>query len=392
MANNLQNVLSFTSSGIVIPDTSVIREAIINDLEESVFQQSIDQSQETVLGRLIEYLTLTFSQITGLSAWLSTQFNIKQSSGLFLDAWASNFNMNRKTASNSRVFCTVTGDAGTVIPAGSLVSNTDGNFFSADSEITIDSAGDGGGYFTAQESGEIPCSSGTVNQIVTAVPGWNTVTNSSDGVLGNDVESDYSLRNRILESYFVGTGYVGTVMNALNDIEGVSSVLVLSNPRSSSHTENGVTMPAHSIYVCVVGGDNEEIAKTIYRTKPIGAAYTEVTGDQEVSIEDEYSGQIITVHFMRPTSNSVSVNMAVRNDSYAGSDIETDVENAITEFMQSVGIGKTVQSFSLAVAVQNAVSGVTVTSCYFNGNSSTSSVQCTNKQVFALSSITVTVS
>ena len=389
MANNLQNVLSFTKSGVVIPDTSVIRDAIINDLEESVFHQTIDKSQETILGRLIEYLTITFSQMTGLSAWLSTQFNIKQSTGLFLDAWASNFNMNRKTSANSKVFCSMTGDAGTVIPAGSIIANTDGDYFLCDTEVTLDSAGDGSGYFTAQESGPIPCGSGTVNQIVTAIPGWNTVTNSANGVLGSDVESDYSLRNRILESYFVGAGYTGTVIKALNEIDGVTAVLVLSNPNSSNKIENGVTMLPHSIYVCIVGGDNQKIAETIYKTKPIGAAYTTVTGDQSVNITDEYSGQTITIHFMRPTSNTISATLTVRNDSYAGDDLAGDVQTAVTEFFNSAGIGKTVQSFSLAVSVQNQVSGVTVTSCTFNSGSS--SVTCTNKQVFALNAVNVTV-
>lgn len=391
MANNLQNALTITPAGVVIPDTSVIREAIINDLEESVFQQKIDTSQETVLGRLIEWMTVCFAQVCGITAWTANQFNIKMASGNFLDAWADNFNMFRKLSSNSRVQCSVSGTQGTVIPAGSYISNTNGDLFTCDSDITIDSSGDGSGFFTAIESGPIPCSANTMTTIRSAIPGWTSVSNQNAGVIGSEVESDYSLRNRIVGNTFVGTGYVGTVTNALMQLDGVSNVLVLSNPSTSGTTIKGITVAAHGIFVCVEGGNDTEIANTIYKTKPIGAAYTDAgTNRVSISITDEYSGQDISVLFNRPVPNTVNVTLSAKNISYSGTDVDLDIGNAIARFLQSKGIGKTATAIEMAMAIQEQVSGVMVTSAHFNTNSA--EVSCDSEHVFSLGTKSITVS
>lgn len=391
MANNLQNALTITSAGVVIPDTSVIREAIITDLEETVFRQKIDASQETVLGRIIEWMTTCFAQICGLTAWTTNQFNIKLATGVFLDAWADNFRMSRKLSSNSRVMCQVTGTHDTVIPPGSLVANGNGDMFSADAAITIDASGNGSGFFTAVESGPVPCAAETVTNIRTAVAGWATVTNANAGNVGTDTETDYSLRNRITSNAFVGIGYVGTVTNALMQLDGVTNVLVLSNPSTSPTNINGITVAAHGIYSCVEGGDPDEIAQTIYKYKPIGAAYTTNAGSNRVEriVTDQYSGQGITVTFNRPTAYSISVTMAVRNQSYAGTDMQSEIGRAIDVFFQSKGIGKKATSIELAMAVQAQIPGIVVTSASLN---SLNEVECNSQQVFSRGTTTITIS
>ena len=390
MANNLQNALTITSAGVVIPDTSVIREAIINDLEESVFHQKIDASQETVLGRIIEWMTVCFAQICGLTAWTTNQFNIKMATGVFLDAWADNFRMSRKLSSNSRVMCQVTGTHDTVIPQGSLVANGNGDMFSSDASITIDASGNGSGFFTAVESGPVPCAARTVTNIRTAVAGWSTVTNANAGIVGTETETDYSLRNRIVSNAFVGIGYVGTVTNALMQLNGVTNVLVLSNPSTEETDINGITVAAHGIYSCVEGGDSDEIAQTIYKYKPIGAAYsTDGLNVEQKIVTDQYSGQGITVTFNRPTANSISVTMAVRNQSYAGTDMESDIKRAIDVFFQSKGIGKKATSIELAMAIQEQIPGIVVTSASLNN---LNEVECNSEQVFSRGTTTITIS
>ena len=390
MANNLQNALMMTTAGVVIPDTSVIRDAIINDLEETVFQQKIDASQETVLGRLIEWMTVCFAQVCGITAWTANQFNIKLATGNFLDAWADNFNMFRKQSTNSRVQCSVTGTQGTVIPEGSYISNTNGDLFTCDADITIDVSGDGSGFFTAVDSGPIPCAANTMTTIRSAISGWTSVNNPNYGTVGTDTETDYSLRNRIVSNTFVGSGYVGTVTNALMQLDGVSNVLVLSNPSTSTQTINSISVAAHGIFVCVEGGDNEEIAKTIYATKPIGAAYTNAgTNKQTVDITDGISGQQITVRFNRPSAKSVNVAITARNQSYSGTDIQADITSAIIAFLQSKGIGNTATAIEMALAVQEQVSGIVVTSSTIANGASSS---CNGEQVFSLGTATITVS
>ena len=405
MANNLQNALTITSAGVVMPDTSVIREAIINDLEKTVFQQKIDTSQETVLGRLIEWMTVCFAQVCGLTAWTTNQFNIKLATGVFLDAWASNFDMQRKMATSSRVLCTVTGTVGTVIPSGSLVSAPNSEYmFSCDSPITIDANGDGQGYFTATQTGNVPCDANTITAIRTAIAGWTTVNNGTAGIRGTDIESDYGLRSRILSANFTGEGYVGTVTKRLREIEDVGNVLVLSNPNTSDSPNNGVTMPGHSIYVCVQCPDTDEmktkIADIIYKTKPIGAAYTyasESSGGinydirsyfRKITVTDQYSGQNIDVWFAIPALNALNMAISVTNVAYTGSDLEQEINDTISSFLTTKSIGSTVTSTEVAVAVQSSIGGIMVTSCSIGGIGSAS---CSNYQVFSKGTVTVAI-
>lgn len=60
--------------------------------------------------------------------------------------------------------------------------------------------------------------------------------------------------------------------------------------------ENGITLVPHSVYVCVEGGESQEIAAALLRTKTIGAAYN---GSEEVEVTEPVSGQVYTVKFDR---------------------------------------------------------------------------------------------
>lgn len=384
MASNLENIIEITDSGIVIPDTSALRDAIIADLEETVFLQEIDHSQETVLGRLVEWMALCFAQITGLTAWSSTQVNMKYSTGAYLDAWASNFGISRKTATNSRVSCICQGTAGTVIPAGSLVRNSGGDLFSNQSQITLNASGEAVETFYAVEPGPIPCAANTVNVIATAIPGWDTVNNASDGTVGTSIETDDELRARIRIANFSGSGYVQTIAKRILQLDGVVSAKVVDNPSGSSATINGVSVPAHSIFVCVSGGDEYEIARTIFNTKPLGTGYY-TTGLTAVTVTDEM-GNSGDVYFARPSTATTQVSITVKNVSYGGSDVAADVKSAIEAFLSTVGIGGSFTTTSLAVYVQSVVSGIVVTAL------TATKVSWTNLQIPALApASTVTV-
>lgn len=360
MALSVQNLLNYSSAGIIIPDTSAIREMVIQEMEQAVFQQSIDASEETALGRLIESLTSVFAQIGGLSAWMAEQMNLNYSTGVFLDAWAANFGISRKGASNSTVICTCQGVAGTTIPQGSLVANSNNDMFSLDETITLDTNGSANGYFTAIETGDIQCGANTVNVIATAIVGWTSVNNSSAGIPGSSRESDYSLRQRILSGNMNGDGYTTTLYKRLLQIDGVKSVCVLDNTKSTDDSIKGITVPGHSVFICVKGGDDIEIANVIFRTKPFGTGYY-TTGITPVSVSDEY-GNSGSVYFKRPTDASVgTVRVDVTNVSYGGQDLKGDIEGIVNEFLASVGIGGSFTQTQLAVAIQNGISGIIVT-------------------------------
>ena len=76
---------------------------------------------------------------------------------------------------------------------------------------------------------------------------------------------------------------------------------------------------------------------------------------------------------------TATVTLTARNQSYAGDDIETDINNAITGFFASKGIGKTMTAIELAMSIQEQVGGIVVTELHFNSNDS--SISCTSQQI-----------
>jgi hypothetical protein len=81
--------------------------------------------------------------------------------------------------------------------------------------------------------------------------------------------------------------------------------------------------------------------------------------------------------------------MAVRNQSYAGTDIQSEIGKAIDVFFQSKGIGKKATSIELAMAVQAQIPGIVVTAASLN---SLNEVECNSQQVFSRGTTTITVS
>lgn len=83
--------------------------------------------------------------------------------------------------------------------------------------------------FEAQENGPIPVPVGTLTDIVTPLAGWSTLTNSVEGSLGRNVETDAQLRLRRLQSLRLpGRGTVEAIRAQLL-AAGATSALVFEN-------------------------------------------------------------------------------------------------------------------------------------------------------------------
>jgi hypothetical protein len=81
--------------------------------------------------------------------------------------------------------------------------------------------------------------------------------------------------------------------------------------------------------------------------------------------------------------------MTVRNQSYAGTDVESDIEKSIDVFFQSKGIGKKATSIELAMSVQEQIPGIVVTVASLNNSNE---VECNSQQVFSRGTTTITIS
>ncbi len=305
--------LSFSTTGITIPKTSDIRADIASKVQQA-FQAAggtavanVDPDQP--LGQLVDMLVAEIEAKNTEIAYLANTYSMEQATGSFLDALASLYFVQRKVSEPTIVQCTCTGLQGTVIPFGAVVQDTNGNKYRClMTDAVIGSTGTATVNFSAVEHGPLEVQPETVTKIVTTVPGWDSVTNPVAGVTGRDEESDAVLRARTQESVALNShGSVSSILAAVAQVDGVIDVSVLENITNVPQVQYGISVPGHSIAVCVAGGEGSDIAQAIYEKKDAGCG---MTGTTDVTYTLP-SGATYTYPITIPTNTNVYVQVTL---------------------------------------------------------------------------------
>lgn len=344
------------STGVIIPDTSTLREQVENEFRD-VFGQEIDLSPETPQGALVTMEVENRDAIARNNAELANQINPNIAGGIFLDAiWAL---MGGQRLSATHSFLTNVEFAGvpqTLIPKGSLAETQAGDAFETTSVLIIGNDGVTKGDMRSVETGPVGCGVGELVRVASSVLGWETVNNPADAVLGRVAESDIRTRRRRRNTLAKNTVSVGeAITSALYDIEGVESLSYRENYTDADQVIDGVPLVKHSIYVCVDGGPREEIAVALLRTKTVGAAYN---GSETVEVTEPSSGQVYNVKFDRPKEITVFCRVTVRKSPF---DAQTLIPDAVEKWVagetdtdDGLAVGRDVSPFEIAAAVNTA--------------------------------------
>ena len=362
------NLYNFqTSTGIIVPNDSSVLLGIQQKFQE-IFGTDIDLSTETAVGRLIEAFSVVVKSTLGVTAQTANQFNVNEATGLYLDAIAQVYNLQRiagtKTRINIKCFFTDSTTGTTTIPAGSVImSRANGAQFRIDSAIDNDGSlvdEDGRiyalGTATAINTGPIVAPEGSVTNIQTGVLGWIGVTNVAPTYIGTNVETDEEFRRRILSSRPIGVGFDTHLVSALNRIEEVSSTCVLENNTGEDIVKQDVILPPHSIFVCLdfVESSNVliQIGNAIAQAKPIGVGMVndEIDGAtlNEVTIQSGYNdGYSQNIYFYKAKQVPILMSIEYSYGKYMGADIEEDIREAVGDYVATIGVGGTLYASML---------------------------------------------
>lgn len=391
----MANFVYTDNNGILVADTSDIKSEIQAEMQTAL-GDDISLEEGTPQGRLIDMETESRSQVAINNAYIANMWNFNQSSGLALDAWGSNFGLERNGAASSRVTATVTGIAGTIISQGSKASTEDGYLFYAENNITIGLGGSATGTFLSVEKGAIPCAANTLTKIIDGTLGWESITNAAAATLGNTRQSDASFKQEFYNSgLFLGFSLWQDYENALNSVENVISSYIYDNGESTSVTiDTGLTVDAHSLYACVDGGNNTDVAMALLKRKSVGCDWT---GSTSVTVQEPVYGNSVTVKFDRPTPIEIYSAVTIDTSNSSITDPASVVKQAVADFINKLRVGGDVYPFQIAQAINSAASGVMITSLTINksgGTPATSAITIHLNEVAKvtdLTHITVTV-
>ena len=362
-------------NGIIVPDDSEVLLGIQQKFQE-IFGADIDLSAETPVGRLIEAFAVLVKSTLGVTAQAANQFNINESTGIYLDSLAEIFNIKRiaetKTQIEIRCYFSNNSSGTATIPAGALImAPSTGAIFSIDNPIqnTADQTDETGRYFadgtaTATQGGAITVSPSAVNTIQTSVLGWSGVRNLRTIHVGTDLETDEALRTRIKTSRNIGGGFVDGLLSGIRRIPGVYSACVIENNTGSDMFKKGVPIPPHSLFVGVDCIETEsllnQIASVIARDKPIGVGMVNesVNGGTLVSKTISYgydSGNDQTVYFYKAQKVAIRCDINFSAKNYSVIDMSRQIFSSVNDYLSGVGVGGIVRSSQLSTHLANSL-------------------------------------
>ena len=360
--------ISFSEKGIEIANASDIYTAVMN-LFVSAFalqNKQLNTSGATPQGQLATSIAAIINNKNIDFLKIANNFDIDKATGIWLDALCALFNIVRKSATHTIVNCTCTGLAGTVISgkntsSPSRAQDTNGNTYVCSNTTTIPAGGSVTVQFENEVGGAISCAANTLTTIVTTTSGWDTINNPSDGVIGDNVESDSELRARYKE--FVNNNASGTINALISAVRGVSGVLDCAgaeNPTGSSISVGGYTIAANTYTLSVLGGANSDIAQAMFEKHSMATQ----TGNTTITYTDSDTGVNYNFSILRPTELSYYFKVTLANQLSLPSNIADLVKEAIyNDFYDNrVRINSTTYASRFYNAVNSIIDGIEIVS------------------------------
>jgi hypothetical protein len=242
----------------------------------------------------------------------------------------------------------------TVIPAGSRAQTAAGDIFYSNASVTIPPTGGTATVgFTAQQPGPVPCAANTLSMQLTQILGWTAINNTEAAdFTGALIQSDDSLRTaRNNMIYLYGKSSPEAQLSSMYDVPGVLGAQFLENYTNAAATISGITLAAHSIWMCVDGGSPANIGWSLLSNKTDGAGYN---GAQSVTVIDPSSMQPYTVNYDIPTDVPLLATVTVSQGTFVG-DATLAVNNAVVAYslgqvnlISNTGESTTLPGFALA--------------------------------------------
>ncbi len=322
-----------TETGVTVEETAKVRQQIASNWKKA-FNVSEDTPElvtdpETPAGQLIDGQAALVAQKDSELLRLANGFNPKTATGVFQDALAQIYFLSRQVAQPTYVTCQCKGLQGTIIPYGAVVQDVNGNKFYNTTPNKIQEGGTVNCVFRCATYGAVEVGIDTVQTIITATPGWDSVSNSAAGATGRDVETQAEFESRRYES--VSKNAHGTAESVEGTVANLSGVIACSceqNRGDVEITKMGVTIPPHSIYLSVYGGEPSEIGMAIHMKLGGGCGFA---GNQKVTIKDPTVGSNHDYYFEIPEASPFGIKVTMTKTPQTATTFEDDIKTALIQ-------------------------------------------------------------
>lgn len=205
----------------------------------------------------------------------------------------------------------------------------------------------------AEQSGAVVAQIDNIRGIESSVLGWETVNNPFPTFVGYNRETDAELRKRFKDSKSSRSeGYADSLFSRISELSGIRQVVVYENYTDVTDS-NG--LPEKSFLIVVLGGDDQEIARQIRITRPIGISSK---GNTEISFQDS-QGVTVSERFERPEQVEVFFKVRFSKIGSVEFGVENKIKNLIVDYINTQKtIGETLRYDELFIPLMQ-VKGIT---------------------------------
>jgi hypothetical protein len=369
------------NTGTVSIDTT----DLLTDVEgewKAAFGATLDTDASTPQGTMIAAETTARTSVMKNNAELANMMNPNLAYGTFLDAICSLLGIQRgENQSTLATGVQITGDAQTVIAAGSRIQTPNGDIFSLLTSVTIPSGGTTTGTFQSQAYGSIPFPVGSMT-ILDGTIGWGSCAAVGGTIItpGSSESTDPQLKNKRSQQLAVqGTASTAAIYANLLNVPNVTSCQVVENNTGTVTTVNGVqfTKP-NAIWVCVAGTPSQSaVAAALYAAHNSGCPWdfgaagmgNPVNSPNGVTVQDPNTNLPYQVLYTTPIMYDTYINITVQQTA-AQSPGATAIQNAIISYAtgQEQGepgfkVGSNVSAFEVSGSVIRQYPGLYVKTC-----------------------------
>lgn len=322
---------SFTDAGFVAPAEQDVLTGALADIDAAM-GGGTNPALETPQGQLASSLTAIIADKNDQFVLLSQACDPALSSGRMQDGIGRIYFIDRNPALPTTVQALCSGTTNVQIPTGALALALDGNIYSCVQGGSIDITGFVTLSFACLVTGPIPCPATSLSTIYRTIVGWDSITNPTDGVLGNDEETRREFESRRQQSLAKNAvGSIPAVQGSVLSVPNILDAYTIDNPTGTPVTLDGVVLPPNSLYVCVAGGDPAAVATAVWKKKMPGCAMagntTQTVMDNNSLYSPPYPSYNIT--FQTAIPQSFVYIIRITNSSLVPSNSLTQIQGVI---------------------------------------------------------------
>ena len=247
---------------------------------QAAFGEDLAMEAETPQGQISGIDALALAQLGESLVQDGMANSVDHAGGTLLDIIGSLLDIRRRDNTYSRVTATLTGVAGTGVPAGSRAKTAAGDEFATLADAVLSTAGVPV-EMQALDPGPIKAAAGTLTELVTIIAGWETVTNVSDAVLGVARDADQTYRAQQKQRTARNSiGPCPALESALAEA-GATRYLVLENNTDLAKVIQEWTIQPHTILAFAESGSDNDIRRAVenHRGMGVGTMAAIVGGD-----------------------------------------------------------------------------------------------------------------